>query len=245
MSIEPVDFKVRRISSPGASAAGAKLREAFVNGLAHVAARGATLVAAGNSEPPALLIQRGMAYRALSMPDGRRAIIDIYIPGDIVGIDDAVLGRVNHDTVAAGKLGYRMLSAAAFGALLVDPDVAACAVRLMGEGRRRTDRHMAAVTRLDAHGRMAGFMLGIYDRLRRRELIHGRSFSLPLTQDQLGDHLGMTMVHVSRTLRRMRESGLLLVDRQMIIILDVEALRRAANGLADTLKPYPADRGFA
>jgi DNA-binding transcriptional regulator LsrR (DeoR family) len=47
-------------------------------------------------------------------------------------------------------------------------------------------------------------------------LIARPTFNLPLTQDQIGDHLGLTMVHVSRTLRRLREDKVALVDRQVV-----------------------------
>jgi DNA-binding transcriptional regulator LsrR (DeoR family) len=54
---------------------------------------------------------------------------------------------------------------------------------------------------------------GIYERLRHQELIQRPTFNLPLTQDQIADHLGLTMVHISRTLRRMRDEKLLFVYR--------------------------------
>jgi hypothetical protein len=43
------------------------------------------------------------------------------------------------------------------------------------------------------------------------------------------------MVHVSRTLRRLREDKVALVDRQVVIILDVERLRAITVGLLPTL----------
>jgi len=51
------------------------------------------------------------------------------------------------------------------------------------------------------------------------------------SQDEIGDHLGITMVHVSRTLRRMRGERLVIVDHGVVTILEVERLRAAANGL--------------
>ncbi|HVH80044.1 MAG TPA: helix-turn-helix domain-containing protein, partial [Stellaceae bacterium] len=81
--------------------------------------------------------------------------------------------------------------------------------------------------------------LGIYDRLRRAELISRPTFNLHLTQDQMADHLGMTMVHVSRTLRRLREERLVLVDRQVVIILDVEGLRSTVGGLPLSMVDLP------
>ena len=70
--------------------------------------------------------------------------------------------------------------------------------------------------------------------MRRTELTTRPTFNLHLTQDQLADHLGMTMVHVSRTLRRLRQERLVMVDRQVVIILDVDGLRDIAGGKATT-----------
>ena len=62
----------------------------------------------------------------------------------------------------------------------------------------------------------------------------------------IADHLGLTVLHVNRTLRRLREGRLVLVDRQGVMILDLEGLRELARGLpqtAETLEPLiPLDR---
>jgi CRP-like cAMP-binding protein len=210
---------------------GRLLRHAFMQAPLRTAERDAVIVGGDERDPPAFLIIRGFAYRSFSLPDGRRAIVDILLPGDIVGIDHVVLGRSNHDIVAAAPLGYRLLSTAALRELMADPRIAMRALAVMGETRWRQDRHLTAIARLDAHGRLAAFILGIYERLRRRDLVSRPTFNLPLTQEQIADHLGLTMVHVSRTLRRLREERLVLVDRQVVIIINLDGLRRLAGGL--------------
>ncbi|HTW50861.1 MAG TPA: Crp/Fnr family transcriptional regulator [Stellaceae bacterium] len=208
------------------------LRRAFLAAPLHTGARNAVIVSADDRAPAALLFHRGFAYRSLSLPDGRRAILDILIPTDVTGLDHAVLGGGgNHEIVAANAVSYRRLSAQALRELMKNPQVALRVLALMGEARWRIDRHMAAITRFDARGRIAALLLGIYERLRRNELISRPTYNLPLTQELLADYLGITMVHVSRTLRRMREERLVLVDRQVVIILDLEGLRRAASGI--------------
>jgi CRP-like cAMP-binding protein len=210
---------------------GRLLRHAFAQAPYRTAERDAVIIAADDPEPPILQMHRGVAFRSVTLPDGRRAIVDILLPSDIAGIDNAVLGRSNHDVVAGAPLGYRQLAGAALRELLATPPIAVRALALMAETRWRIDRHVTAITRLDARCRIASFLLGIYERLRRAELISRPTFNLHLTQDQMADHLGMTMVHVSRTLRRLREQRLVLVDRQVVMILDVAALRELANGL--------------
>ena len=218
-------------ASEGVLTGGRLLRRAFAEAPYRTAERHAVIIAADDPEPPILQIHRGVAFRSIGLPDGRRAIVDILLPTDVAGIDNAVLGRSNHDMVAGAALGYRQLSGTTLRKLMENPQIAVRALALMAESRWRIDRHVTAITRFDARCRIASFLLGIYDRLRRAELITRPTFNLQLTQDQMADHLGMTMVHVSRTLRRLREQRLALVDRQVVIILDVPALRGLANGL--------------
>ena len=207
------------------------LRRAFLEERYHSIGRQAVLLAADELDSPVALIQRGMAYRSCTLPDGRRAILDLSLPGDIVGLDRIVLGRGNQEVTAASALGYRALGAARLRELMTSHAVALRIAALMAEARWRMDRHVAAVCRLDARERIGVFLLDIHDRLLRRGLINRPTFNLPLTQEQIADHLGMTMVHVNRTLRRMRDDRLVLVDRQVVIITDLDRLRAVVTGL--------------
>jgi DNA-binding transcriptional regulator LsrR (DeoR family) len=74
-------------------------------------------------------------------------------------------------------------------------------------------------------------LLDIYERLPRNGLNSGLTFNLPLTQEQIADHLGLTLVHVNRTLRRLREERIVLIERQTVIILDLDRVRGCAEGL--------------
>lgn len=203
------------------------LRRAFLETPALCAAtREAIIVAAKTPEPPALMINRGVAFRSVATADGRRSITDILLPMDIVGLHHAVLGWCDHEIVAADTVSYRLLPAAKVRKLMRDPRVALRVFAVSAECQWRIDRHLAQVIRSDARGRLASMILGIYERLRRRDLIVSSTFDLPLTHEQIGNHLGLTTVHVSRTLRRLREEQAVIVERQAVTILDLDKLRR-------------------
>jgi CRP-like cAMP-binding protein len=176
------------------------------------------------------MIHRGAAYRSVTVPDGRRAIVDFFLPTDYVGIDHVVTGPSEQEIIAASPLTYRAVSPAALRDLMRNDSVALSAFALLVEQRRRVDQRILMLARFDARERICAFVLGVYDRLRRSELISRPTFNLPLNQDQMADHLGMTMVHVSRTLRRLREERLLLVSRQVAIVLDIDGVRYLAQG---------------
>jgi CRP-like cAMP-binding protein len=221
------------------------LRQAFLEAPSHSAGRNTVLIRSDATEPPILLINRGIAYRSLALDDGRRSIVDLLLPTDIVvGLDHAVVGFSTHEVVAANAVVYRLLKPARVRELLRDPRVALRALALVAEEQRRAHLHLTATTRLDSRGRLAAMILGIYERLRRQDLIMRPTFNLPLTQDQIADYLGITVVHVSRTLRRLREEKIVSADRQVVIILDLDRLRLAASGAStrDVAEPDETER---
>jgi CRP-like cAMP-binding protein len=220
------------------------LRRAFLETPSLSASRGDVIIAVGGTEPPTLLIHCGLAYRSTSLPDGQRAITEILLQRDIVGAEHAAVGQSDREIIAASTLCYRLLKAARMRELMHDPRIALRMIALAAEARLRTERHLTEVISYDARGRIAGMIYGIYERLRHQELIQRPTFNLPLTQDQIADHLGLTMVHISRTLRRMRDEKLLFVYRGVVIIHDVGELRRAASGYppASARQPVQGDR---
>jgi len=134
---------------------------------------------------------------------------------------------------AATGTAYSALQIASVRALMNNHDVCLHLMEQMAQVRWRRDRLAVMMGRLDAEARIAAFVLNIYQRLRHRGLINGLTFNLPLTQEQVADHLGLTLVHVNRTLRRLREERLALIDRQVVIIMDIDGLRDLVRGLPE------------
>jgi CRP-like cAMP-binding protein len=217
------------------------LRRAFLEQPAHSIPRHRTIFAGNGGEAPVILMQRGIAYRSCTFPDGRRSIIDLLLPGDFGGLDHLVsAGGYQEVTAAANIVGYRAMRPAALRDMLGNPAVALRVTSLMAEVQWRMDRNMTAVLRLDAYERIALLLMDIYDRLRRRDLIARPTFNLPLTQKQIADHLGMTMIHVNRTLRRMREEKLAIVAQQVVMITDLDRLRALVSSMPRLSETLPA-----
>jgi CRP-like cAMP-binding protein len=210
---------------------GRRLRQAFAQAPTRFVGRNALLARAGEAEAGAILIRNGFAFRSWLLADGRRAILDILLSGDICGLDHIVLARPIEDIAVANGVGYSVLPVGAIREMMADRCVAMYVMALLAEARWRGDRLAASIGRLDARARICVLLLDIHDRLRRRGLIERPTFSLPLTQEQVADHLGLTLVHVNRMLRRLREDRIVLVDRQVVIIQDLDRLRELAQGL--------------
>src|SRR5262249_10480537 len=191
------------------------------------------LIADGEREAPLLLIHNGFVVASCALTDGRRAIIDVLVPGDVVGLDHVVVSRPMSEFYAVTGVAYSALQIATVRALMNDHDVCLHLMEQMAQVRWRRDRLAVMMGRLDAEARISAVVLKIYQRPRHRGLINGLTFNLPLTQEQVADHLGLTLVHVNRTLRRLREERLALIDRQVVIIMDIDGLRGLVRGLPE------------
>jgi CRP/FNR family transcriptional regulator len=221
-------------------AGGRALRRAFLESPIRYGARDAPLFRITDRAPPVILIRSGFAFRSCVLADGRRAILDVLVPGDVAGLDHIVLSTPISEITASNRVGYHALDPFAVRALLDDRCAALRVFALIAEARWRSDRLAAMIGRLDAQARIAALVLSIHDRLRRRGLTSQLSFNLPLTQEQIADHLGLTLVHVNRTLRRMREERLVLFERQAVMILDMDGLRQLVRGLPQPIEiPEP------
>ena len=99
---------------------------------------------------------------------------------------------------------------------------------VLGKRQQRADLRLAAISCLDASGRLAMMLLDFYTRLRRKELVTGSTYNLPLTQVQIGNYLGLTVVYINRVLRSLREAGIVNLEKHCVTILDLERLTRLA-----------------
>ena len=88
---------------------------------------------------------------------------------------------------------------------------------------------------LPAHASMANLFCEIYARADAAGLVDDGSCELPVTQQNLGEALGLTAVHVNRTLQRLRQSGLVQLKLGRLIIDDFDKLAKLAHFDADYL----------
>jgi len=89
--------------------------------------------------------------------------------------------------------------------------------------------HLVGVGRRSAYERVAHLLLEFLVRLQQAGLADERSYALPMTQELMADSLGLSLPHVNRTLRRLREDGLILLKGARLTCLDVAALSRLAG----------------
>jgi CRP-like cAMP-binding protein len=206
-----------------------EVRRMFRDAPSQIISAGEVLIARERPTEVIFELHRGWACRIREWPDGRRVIPEIYLPGDFIGVEAALRARRSDHVAATEPVMAKVLDAGSVSGLLARPSTGTYLAWLLAEAQRRAEDRADRLARLDAAERLADMLLDLYRRLRRRELATSGSFNLPLTQQQIADYLGLTVVHVNRTLRLLREEKIVVVDRHIVMIRDMPRLLRLAG----------------
>lgn len=170
-------------------------------------------------------LKSGWAYSYRHLENGDRQILEVFLPGDIIGLREFAFNqrlenvRMINDGVICHFPHRRMLE-------LFRQSLPLTSVMFAIGSRQQallTER-LVNIARRSARQKMAHFLHEMYLRLRQTNEDISGQFRLPLSQEQLADILGLSPVHVSRTFSALSEDGLVFRDRHNVTIPDLDAL---------------------
>ena len=201
------------------------LRARFAGAPLRTLAAGELLTAAACSSNLIYHLVEGWACQVRDFSDGHQAILDIYTPGEVIGLDAIFRTRPLEKVITLTSIATTMIDAkSALSNLMTCRSTALYIAWLLGRRQRRSDQLLAAISTLDARGRLATMLLDFYRRLRHEKIIRGLSYNFPLTQSQIGAYLGLTVAHVNRVLRSLRDEQIVVLEKHHVTILDLERL---------------------
>ena len=187
------------------------------------------------------ILTEGFACRYKVLPDGRRAILAFLLPGDFCDLHSAVLGRVDHAIASITACIFARASFARINALASNnPCIANALWRVTLADEAISREWLASMGRRSAGPQLAHLICELHFRLLMVDLAGADSFFFPFTQEELGDALGLSSVHVNRVLHQMREEGLISLQGRTLTILDLPRLERFAGFSRDYLRSPPA-----
>jgi len=161
----------------------------------------------------------GIRYRKLT--NASRQILDVLLPGDLIGMESHVLGVTEHSVQAVTTISLCVLRGRRLEELFQQhPEWGLSLLRSLVEDQRRDDSWRTILGRLDARQRIAYLFLEIFDRLKLREMTSDNSCPFPLARQHLGDALGLSRVHVSRVLSDFTKRDLAQIDQNILFIRD-------------------------
>ncbi len=172
----------------------------------------------------------GWAFTFKLLPDGRRQILDFLLPGSLIGLHALWFKAMPHSAQTLTSVSLCVFDKEKFAKLLRRrPEYEWELLKYLASSQASRDRRLADLGRRSARKRIARLILEIFGRLTARDMVDGYSFTFYPRQQHIADALGLTKVHVSRTLQALRQEGLLEIGRDAATILDIKGLRELAD----------------
>jgi CRP-like cAMP-binding protein len=199
-------------------------------------APGTDLVRQGDKPDGVFLVMAGMACRHKLRETGARQIMAYLVPGDLCDLDVALLSRMDHTISTLSSCRVVRLAPETVADLLANHPRIARGLRkaqLVDEATLR--EWLVNVGRRSAPERLAHLLCELLVRLQAVGCASEDTYALPLTQIDLADTTGMTSVHVNRSLRELRQQGLIELKRGRVKIFDLSRLQALAEFRSDYL----------
>lgn len=166
-----------------------------------------------------LLIIEGWAARVRVFADGRRQLLSLLLPGDLIGFCGHSRPRASSTVISLTDL---------TACIAPDPSVSPTLREAYSISSALEEAYLLAqiarLGRLSAHERICDLFLELHERLQLLGVADHDSFKFPLTQEKMADLLGLTSVHVNRMLQLARKAGELHLGAGRLTLNDPEML---------------------
>ena len=175
------------------------------------------------------LIESGFACRYKQLSDGRRQILSVSVPGDIGDLRVYILGRpdseistlsdvtisvIDGEKLLAATDRFPQIARALWSATLVEESI--------------TREWLVSLGQRSALERMAHLLCELHARLDAVGRVERGAFDMPITQSELADTLGLSSVHVNRTLQTLRRRDFIVFEDKVMHLKDIRALTEIA-----------------
>lgn len=210
----------------------------MLEGLQHAGA-GEDIISDGDPVDCVRVVLSGWLCRYKTLEDGRRQIVNFVLPGESCDAHAFLLPTIDHSIAALTPVVYSEIKRAQYERLTADDrslaEALLCETLLNNAIQREWAINLGRRVALE---RVAHLFCEIFERLRPVGLVDGDSCSLPVTQMDLADATGLSVVHFNRTLQELRASRLIVLRDRTLTISDLDALKATALYSPNYLRLY-------
>jgi CRP-like cAMP-binding protein len=186
-------------------------------------------------------IKDGMAARYKVLRNGKRQIVDVLIPGDVVGLPGSFHDRAAFSVIALTDMKLEVCSLDAFiNVCYRRPKFALALSWLAVEHGNHSAERIVDIGRRTPIERLAHFLLELHGRLLMVGRAEPTAFDLPISQEVMSDTLGLSVPHLNRMLTKLRNERMLVVADRRVQFTDIRALELLAHFQTATLARIPA-----
>ncbi len=195
-----------------------------------VVEKGGPILDEGAESPHLYTVLDGFGLRSKFLADGRRQVINFVMPGDLLGLQSALLSEMRHSVEATTKMTLCVFARDRFWELFTEaPSRAYSIVWLAAREERALGESLTMLGRKTALERVAAALQRVYRRASDLQLVKSGVAPMPWRQSDLADALGLSIVHTNKTLRKLRELTVADWTNGSLRIHDEERLSEIAD----------------
>jgi CRP-like cAMP-binding protein len=192
--------------------------------------RGEDIVAEGSKPTESCLMTAGFSARSQLLMEGTRQFTALHIPGDFVDLHSFTLKVMDHSVVAVSDCETLFVSHSRLEGIVKEfPHLGRLLWLLTTVDGAIQRAWITCLGRRSSSGHLAHLLCEVYIRQEVAGLARDNVFDFPVTQAELADFLGLSVVHVNRTLRDLRSAGYIAWQGNVVTILDPEGLKAHAE----------------
>lgn len=188
------------------------------------------LVRSGEELNSSTILLSGWMARSKDLPNGDRQVTELNVAGDFADLHGLTLKRLDHDVTTLSECVIGVIPHARLLAITNAYPRLAQAYWFSTNVDGAIHREWAlSLGQRSAISRMANLFCELHARLRVVGRTSGNGFEFPLTQRELSECLGLTVVHANRTLQQLRRRGLVEFENRFLNIVDRHGLEELAD----------------
>jgi CRP-like cAMP-binding protein len=202
------------------------------------------LVVVGHEYRNLCLVSGGYAIRYKLLRSGKRQILNVILPGDIIGFPVSFFDHSIYSVVTVSDLTYNACSLESYVRLCYEhPQFGLALSWLAAHEAAIYAEHIVDLGRRTPVERLAHFLLETHARLLSVGRAEATGFNLPFSQEVLADVLGLSVPHLNRVMQQLRADGLIASRSRLIELTNLSSLQRLAQYQPFDLAPIPLPAG--
>jgi CRP-like cAMP-binding protein len=206
----------------------------------HFVKKRTDLVVVGHEFRNLCFVRDGYAIRYKLLHSGKRQILNVILPGDVIGFPVSFFDRSIYSVVAISDLTYDVCSLDAYVRLCYEqPQFGLVLSWLAAHEAAIYAEHIVDLGRRTPVERLAHFLLEIHARLLSVGRAEVASFNLPFSQEVMADVLGLSVPHLNRVMQQLRADQLVTSRSRSIELNNVRRLQTLAQYQPLELAPIP------
>ncbi len=184
----------------------------------------------GESADDLIILKSGWAFISNQLDQNIRSIFNVKLHGDIIGISELSFDKYLYDFVALTDVTICPFPKKNLNDIFTQSErLSRVFYTILSREQSMLYERIVSIGRRTALEKVAHFMVEISIRLGMLGMDIDKKFDFPIRQEHIADILGLSSIHVNRSMNELKRHGYIEYNRSSLTILDKEKLLSLAN----------------